>query len=120
MKNQFFSYTNMLNYLWEYDIINLYLIVIVFIFEMTHILMSIAAKENHLYRYIDIALYISSTFECNSYLPQSGTLLWKNVYKCICHICSATSYVSRMQKNMISVVFSWWIVVSLITNLTMR
>ena len=88
-----------------------------FIFEMAHILMSIAAKENHLYRYIDIVLYISRTFECNSYLPQSGTLLWKNVYKCIKR---ATSYVSRMQKNMISFVFSWWIFVSLVTHLKMK
>ena len=60
-----------------------------FIFEMPHILMSIV-----LY-YTIIVLYISSTFDFNSYIPQF-----------------ATSYVSRMQKNMISFVFSWWIVVS--------
>ena len=99
---------------------------------MAHILMSIAAKENHLYRYIDIVLYISSTFKCNPYLPQSAILLWKNVYKCIGHIIRkidllyfiiikcATSYVSRMQKNVALFVFSWWIFVYLVTHLKMK
>ena len=58
-----------------------------FIFEMPHILMSIIEKEKYMYRYIDIVLYISSTLECNSYLPQFDTLLRKIIYKCTGHLC---------------------------------
>ena len=58
-----------------------------FIFEMPHILMSIIEKEKYMYRYIDIVLYISSTLECNSNLPQFDTLLRKIIYKCTGHFC---------------------------------
>ena len=58
-----------------------------FIFEMPHILMSIIEKEKYMYHYIDIVLYISSTLECNSNLPQFDTLLRKIIYKCTGHLC---------------------------------
>ena len=73
-----------------------------FSFEMPHILMSIVLY----YTIIVFQALLIVTLIYHNLLPYNG--------RC------ATSYVSRMQKNMISFVFSWWIVVSLVTNLKMK
>ena len=76
-----------------------------FSFEMPHILMSIVLY----YTIIVFQALLIVTLIYHNLLPYNGRL----------YIC-ATSYVSRMQKNMISFVFSWCIVVSLVTNLKMK